>query len=173
MNIGHYKSENINKELEFNYSLIMRKYVRPMGVSKWVEYLKEKTENSKLINYSCYNIERYKESKSKYHAHYLTNLNKDYNLDDFSQLAAYLFKEITGEYKIFEGVERQTLKIRKSNLDCSDVSFQDKYFDIPYKKIYSKLGSIYIQPVVAKNVVFYNNKYSDWGITDGFFYGMK
>jgi hypothetical protein len=165
-----YKSINLSNTLEFDYSVNLRRYARPTNKRYWEQYLINKTENSALINYSVYNLEKDESRRGSYHTHYLTKLNNDISFAEFTDATKTIFADLVdaSNHKTTEGINRKLLKIQTEN-----GNYEDKYFDIPFTKIYSKSGLIYLEPVVQTNIIYYNNKYSDWGITDGFILGKR
>jgi hypothetical protein len=170
MKTSIYKSINLSHNLEFDYSVNLRRYAPNTSKSYWDKYLSNKTENCSEINYSYYNVEKDGCKKGNYHSHYLTKLNNKISLIEFAEITTNIFNDLIGidAYTKTEGVNRKLLKIQNKSGD-----YQDKYFDIPFQKLNSKSGMIYIEPVIEKNIIYYNNKYSDWGITDGFIKGKS
>lgn len=167
------KSINLSNHLPFDYSINLRKFNTTASKKYWEKYLTKQTENCEFIDYSHYNLERDSDSKGNYHTHYITKLKRNNTLNEFTDLATMLFSELIEEYKIIEGTNRKLLKVKKTLNNTSLSDYQDTYFEIPFVKCLSKTGMIYIEPIVDTNIIFYNNKCSDWGIVDGFLQGKK
>ena len=167
------KSINISKHLPFDFSINLRKFNSNASKKYWEQYLTIQTENCDFIDYSHYNIERDKSLNRSYHSHYITKLNKKYSLDEFTNKATALFGDLLHEHKTLGGINKKIIKVKKTNNNNSLSYYKDTYFDIPFVKCYSSKGMIYIEPIVDSNIIFYNNKCSDWGIVDGFILGKK
>jgi hypothetical protein len=167
------KSINLSTHLPFDYSVNLRRFNNNATKKYWEKYLTEHTESCEFIDYSFYNVERDMDAGSNYHSHYLTKLKENYSLNQFTDLATNLFSDLIKEHKTIEGYNRKLLKIKSSLSHSNQNTFRDTYFDIPYIKCFSKTGMIYIEPIIDKNIIFYNNKCTDWGITDGFIQGKR
>jgi hypothetical protein len=162
------KSINLSNHLTYDYSINLRKFNTISSKKYWEKYLTKQTENCEWIDYSNYNLEKDSGSNGNYHTHYLTKLKGMHTLNEFTDIATTLFSDLIKDYKTIEGTNKKLLKVKKTQGD-----YQDKYFEIPYVKCFSTIGMLYIEPVVDSNIIFYNNKCSDWGIVDGFIRGKQ
>jgi hypothetical protein len=167
------KSINLSHHLTFDYSINLRKFNTTATTKYWERYLTEQTESNELIDYSYYNLEKDSGSNGNYHSHYLTKLKREHKLNEFTNVATSIFCDLIPEYKTIEGINKKLLKVKKTKDLFSSSEYKDTYFEIPFVKCFSKRGMIYIEPVVESNLIFYNNKCSDWGLTDGFIQGRK